>query len=264
MRVEPLPGVERIALPAAVALADVELAVGPEGDHAAVVVVVGLRDVHQHLGGLRRLLGRERVRALRIDGEADDERSAVERQRGVVDEEVAVLLELRMEGDRPQALLDEAGLHVGAERVDVGEVEERLGVGLAAFHDLDAADALDDEDASRAVVRDRYADGVVETRPPPSRARPSARRRSCRRAGRPRTRSPGLSGRVRARRKAPSPQPSRQAIWLSSAYLPFFRPSGLPETACHGSGGRSEVGPHPRPAPTRLGSGVHANARDLR
>ena len=63
MQIEALPRVERIALPAAVAFADVQLPVRPEGDHPAIVVVVGLGDIHQDFGALARLLGRERIGA---------------------------------------------------------------------------------------------------------------------------------------------------------------------------------------------------------
>jgi hypothetical protein len=92
-----------------------------------------------------------------------DDRCAVERQRCVVDEDVAVLLELRMECDRPQALLDKAGLHVRAERIEVGEIDERLRQDLVVLgHHAHPPDALDNEDAARVVVRGRDADGITE------------------------------------------------------------------------------------------------------
>ena len=100
---------------------------------------------------------------LLIDREAHDDGRAVERQRRIVDEDVAVVLELGMEGDRPQALLDEAGLHVAAERVDIRQIEEGVGKHLAVLvDDFDAPDTFDDEDAARAVIRDGHADRIVE------------------------------------------------------------------------------------------------------
>ena len=68
-----------------------------------------------------------------------------------------------MECDRPQALLDEAGLHFAAERIGLGQVEEWLGLHLAVRrHDLHAADALDHENAPRAIIGDGDADRIVE------------------------------------------------------------------------------------------------------
>ena len=48
-RVESLAHVERVAARPAIAGADVEVAVGPEGDPAAVVIGEGLRDLEQDL-----------------------------------------------------------------------------------------------------------------------------------------------------------------------------------------------------------------------
>ena len=107
--------------------------------------------------------GRQEVRVVRVDLEAHDHAVAVERQRGVVDVEVAVLRETRMEGDSVQALLDEPGLHIVAERIDVGQVEERLQLDRAVRrHRHDAADPLDDEDPSRAVAGVGDVDRVAE------------------------------------------------------------------------------------------------------
>jgi hypothetical protein len=68
-----------------------------------------------------------------------------------------------MERDRPEALLDKAGLHLAAERVGLGQVEEGLGQDLAIGRDhFHAPDALDHKDATGAVLGDRHPDGVVE------------------------------------------------------------------------------------------------------
>ena len=68
-----------------------------------------------------------------------------------------------MEGGGVEALLDEAGLHVVAERVDGGEVEERLLVDAAVrVHDLDAPGALDHEDAAGAVAGIGDVDRIEE------------------------------------------------------------------------------------------------------
>ncbi len=53
--IEVLPSIERIAFPAGVALADIQFAIRSKRDHAAVVIVVGLRDVHQNLHARRKL-----------------------------------------------------------------------------------------------------------------------------------------------------------------------------------------------------------------
>jgi hypothetical protein len=66
---------------------------------------------------------------------------------------VPVLLEVRVEGDGIEALLDELVLDDVAERIDLGEVEERLLVDAAVLiGDPDATDALGDEDAARSVI----------------------------------------------------------------------------------------------------------------
>ena len=80
-----------------------------------------------------------------------------------MDEEVAVLGEVRVERDGVQALLDEAGLHVVAERVDRGEVEERIFLHAAVgVDDLDPADPLDHEDAPGAVAGVGDVDRIAE------------------------------------------------------------------------------------------------------
>ena len=117
-RREVLPGFQRVPFPAAVSGTDVEITVRPEVDLAAVVIVVGLLDAQENLRGLAGALGCHDVRALRVCLKAHDDAIAVKRQRRVVHVEVTVLLEPGVEGNRIQALLDEACLHVRAERVD--------------------------------------------------------------------------------------------------------------------------------------------------
>ena len=53
--IEVLPSIERIAFPAGIALSDVQFAIRSERDHTAVMIVVGLRDVHQNLHALGEL-----------------------------------------------------------------------------------------------------------------------------------------------------------------------------------------------------------------
>src|SRR5688572_11216363 len=109
-----LTGIQRIAFPARVTLADVEVAVGPELDAAAVVVVVRLRNDRDDLDRLVGLFDRDLVGAAGVNSIARDDVCAVERQRGVTDVEVPVLLELRIERHGPQTLLDETRLHFRA------------------------------------------------------------------------------------------------------------------------------------------------------
>ena len=66
-----------------------------------------------------------------------------------MDEDVAVVLELRMQRDRPQPLFDKPGLYVGTQRIKVGEIDERFGLNLAVLvDDPDATGPFDNEDAS--------------------------------------------------------------------------------------------------------------------
>ena len=99
------------------------------------MIVVRLRNEHHNLVRLHDLIRADDIRARRVDGDAKDDTGAVERQRRIVDVEIVVRLEVRVERDRPEALLDEAGLHVVAERVDLGQIEKRLVEQLAVFRD---------------------------------------------------------------------------------------------------------------------------------
>jgi hypothetical protein len=68
-----------------------------------------------------------------------------------------------MKGQRVEPLLDEAGLHVGAERVDLGQIEERLRLHHAALvDDLHATDTLDDEQPTGSILRRCDIGRVVE------------------------------------------------------------------------------------------------------
>ncbi len=107
---------------------------------------------------------RHHVRAVRVDLDPHDHPVAIERQRRVVNVEIAVVLEVGIERHRVEPLLDEARLHVVAERVDRGQVEERIVLdGAVLVDDLDAPDALDDEDAARAVASIRDVHWIVES-----------------------------------------------------------------------------------------------------
>jgi len=70
-----------------------------------------------------------------------------------VDVEVSVLGKVWVEGNSVEALLDEAGLHIVTKRVDAGEIKERILVHTAiSIYDLDAACALDHEDATGTIT----------------------------------------------------------------------------------------------------------------
>ncbi len=79
MHVEPLAGIERIAFPTCVTLADVKHAIRAKGNHATVVIVVRLRDVHDHLDSPVGPFGRDLVGTCGIDRIARDDGCAVER-----------------------------------------------------------------------------------------------------------------------------------------------------------------------------------------
>ena len=140
----------RVAAAPAVAGRDVEVAVGPELQRAAVVVpLVRVRDGDDDLRGGRvghvRVAGRARV--------ARDHLVTV--VVGVVDEEEAVARVLRMEGGREQALLA-AAAH---ERVDVQEGGRQ---DRGAVVDADLSALLREEQAAAAVARVRDRDHAGE------------------------------------------------------------------------------------------------------
>jgi hypothetical protein len=139
-RVEALAVALRVEAAAAVAEADVELAVGAEGDVAAVVVGEGLADGEDLEG--RRGVGRAGVGGAVLD----DVRVAA--GVGVVDEEAAVRGVVGVEGHAQQALLV-AGRHEGV------DVEEVTGA-RAVLDDGDAAALFGHEEA--ALAR-RHLDG---------------------------------------------------------------------------------------------------------
>ncbi len=96
--VEPLPVVHRIAAAAAVAEPDVQEPVGPEGEHAAVVVRERLRDREED--ARRRRLGDVGIRRAAILG--DD---GVARGVRIVHEEATCRHVLRLEGETEEAAL---------------------------------------------------------------------------------------------------------------------------------------------------------------
>jgi hypothetical protein len=137
---------------AAIAERDVEAAVRAELDHAAVVVLVRLPDLHEDALGVRpeapargvRLEAREHV-AARLGG-------------GVHEEDEAVLLELRVErqAEKPLFVVRAQDLR--------RDVERRVGaadIGLVV-EDVHAAVAFDDEEAVGAVARERDVERLLE------------------------------------------------------------------------------------------------------
>ena len=157
-----------IAAGAAVAEADVEEAVGAEGDHAAVVVGERLGDGQQHaLAPARATVGVGRDPVLR------DDAGPVVLAR-VVDEEAAVAREARMEGEPEQATLA-AGKHPAR------DVEEGLRQQRALLEDPDPPRLLDHEQAPAAVARMGQEDRGLEAldhrlEPQLTAPRPPARR----------------------------------------------------------------------------------------
>jgi len=131
----------RIARRAAIAQRDVQVAVRPEGDHAAVVVGVGLVDAQQfaRAGGIGHVRIVPGNRILGHDG-----RPLVV---GVADEQAAVAGIRRVERQTQQSLLG-----VAADRRDAGrEIQERRLPPRAILKDPDAPGLLHHEQAAGAV-----------------------------------------------------------------------------------------------------------------
>ncbi len=166
-----LRAIARIAAAAAVAEAEIEVAVRSEGDVAAVVVAEILVDAQDH--GARGLVGRGhdvgRGRGHRI---AQQDGIAV--LVGDADEDAAVVLEIRMEGEAQQAALAAAGeadrdrrararVAAGDEVLAaVGEREHRGRQQHAVADHAHRAALLDHEQAPAAVAGVHHADRAGE------------------------------------------------------------------------------------------------------
>ncbi len=145
----------RIVGAAAVAGADVQVAVRPELELAAVVVVLGVRDLENDT--LRRL-GDVGVRGSPVlgDDQVTEPSLSGHRVGGVVDVEASARRVVRSEGHREQAALIIAGPHRAA------DVEERRRELAAGLDDHDAAALLDDEDPLAVSGRRRDEDRRCE------------------------------------------------------------------------------------------------------
>jgi len=150
--VKVLAGADDIALPAAVADADVEIAIGTKGDLAAVVIAVGEVELHEHLDAVHVGL----IGLVLLCFDLRDHGCAVEPQIRVAEEDAAVLFELRMEGHAEETELEE-----GADGL-VLDVEEGLLVLFAIFDDLDDAWTLANEEAAGAIGSTGDGDGIDE------------------------------------------------------------------------------------------------------
>ena len=81
-----------------------------------------------------------------------------------MDEDVAVVLELRVECDRPEPLLDKSGLKTGTKRVEVGQINKWFRQYLAVLvNDSDATGALDHKYAPGTIVCGCDADWIVKS-----------------------------------------------------------------------------------------------------
>src|SRR5690625_3957085 len=77
---------------------------------------------------------------------------------------MAILRKIRMKGDRIKPLLDKARLNIAAQRVDIGEIEERILLDIAVLvDDLNSTDPLDNEDPPRAIAGGCDIDRIRET-----------------------------------------------------------------------------------------------------
>ena len=141
-----LRAVLRVAAAAAVAQADVQVAVGAELHLPAVVVGVGLVD-EQHLLRAGRV---SQVRIACADAVAGDD--GVAAVVGVVDVEIAVGGVVRMEGQAQQSLLIAAAAH---QRVDVQKRRGQQRVDAVGDGDYPNVAGFLDHEEPRAVARRR-------------------------------------------------------------------------------------------------------------
>ena len=155
---EVLPVAERIVLLSAVAVGDIEIAIGAEADRAPFVVPGWVLDAEDLLAA-RRIGGVGIV--LRYAVALEDHREG-RRLRGVVDEELAVLRKPRMEGEAEEPFLV---LLVGV--VDLlGEVEEHLRRCRVGAEDVDRPLLLRHEQPSRSIAGVRQQDWPQRIRRP--------------------------------------------------------------------------------------------------
>ena len=135
--VDVLAMVQRVTAAAAVAQADIKVAVeGAEGEMASVVVAVGLGDGQEYLG----TVGVSEVRVGRGNVVAGDHCRAVSCP-GIVDIELAVGGIVGMEGQSQQSAL-------GAGDYCAAQVEEWGAEGRAVLYDTNGAWLLDDKEAA--------------------------------------------------------------------------------------------------------------------
>ena len=147
---EVLPVAERIILLAAVAVGDVEIAIGAEADRAPFVVPRRVLDAEDLLAA--GCIGRIGI-VLRYAVALEDHREG-RRLRGVVDEELAVLGEPGMEGEAEEPLFV---LLVGV--VDLlGEVEEHLRRCRVGAEEMDRPLLLRHEQPPRSITGVRQQD----------------------------------------------------------------------------------------------------------
>ena len=150
---EILASAEDIALPAAVADADIEEAIWAEGHFAAVMVAVGEIELHDHLPafhvGFIGIFGGDLI--------LHDQGGAIEPEVGVSDIEEAVFFKFGVKFDAEKTEFEE-----GADRL-VFEIEERFFEEFAVFDDADDAWAFADEEAIGAVFWGGDVNGVDES-----------------------------------------------------------------------------------------------------
>ena len=140
-----------LAVPAAsVTQPDVEVSIlRPKEEQPTIVVRRRLVDKHDRLGA-------RRVSAIRIRGRhlvSRDDGIAI--AIGVVDEKIAIVRVVGMEGDAEQPALP-------ATADEFGDVQEWLGHDLTIANDADPSRLLDDEEAAAAVTRVNDLDWLIE------------------------------------------------------------------------------------------------------
>ena len=128
---------QHIPFPTAVATTDVQVAIGAEGDFAAVVIGIGARHLEHHPGGL----GIGLVGVGFGDLILNDEPRAVKPHVGVMDVEFAVFGEFRMKLEVVEPLFEEGADH------RLMDVEEGLVLNFAVLDESDDAGSLADKQA---------------------------------------------------------------------------------------------------------------------
>jgi len=147
-----LASTQHIPFPTAVAATDVQVAIGAEGDFAAVVIGIGARHLEHHPSGL----GIGLVGVGFGDLILNYKSGAIEPHVGVMDVKLAVFGEFRMKLEVVEPLFKEGADH------RLMDVEEGLVLNFAVLDESDDAGSLADKQAVVVAGGQRDTDRVHE------------------------------------------------------------------------------------------------------